>query len=526
MKKLYTLLNILFILACLSGCMNVEVNIADDRTEEIVSSPDEDMPGPAGNETDSENPYAKPFPSEEAPKLYEPVYDRPLSYSNAVSYKISFSPVPEADSYEIALYAEGTDDYGRDFAVRNTKGMGGNESYADDGTVSIDCYFLQGVYTDTVTYRLKVRPVFYGNEYRRTDPTAYNWSNIWELKFTDGTGAASETEADFDEEIAEAQAAEEAKRKAEKEAEEKDENETAPVLEKNPLPHSFPEPLLEYLAREAGEEEPVSLSGLADISVNVNHCEYGEPTQIITDKTALEQFAKAVSEITVVEKEDEIFSTGTDTIYGAYDENGTRLLAFAIQDGLLEARDGRYSLSGLSGLLSVEGVMTPSDWEDYYEDYYRKASEYEEEVFDSGVEGMPLLDAAGYGTHIAGMVDAQMLSTVHIYIDWNNEAGELTTHDPEETAAVFDALKNIKVGKEAEDASGQMWHLYLSYRNPEHTFLDEAWLGFRGDLVEIGDDYYELEGLDGLYESVDCDVLNYLKENAETKPIPKISPVY
>ncbi len=530
MKRLFIILSLVLPLFFLAGCIQAKINIEGSKAGESETTEKDDISGSVENDTDDEidnkDPYAKPFPSDEAPKLYEPVYEGPLAYNDGVSYKVSFSPVPKADSYEIAFYAEGTDDYGREFAVRNTKGMGGNEHYAEDGTVSINCYFMQGVYTNNVTYRMKVRPVFYGNEYRRSDPRGYNWSNIWELKFTDGEGTASETEVDFDEEIAEAEAAEEARKKEELEAKGEDTEKEPPAETKYPLPHSFPEPLLEYLAREQGEEEPVSLSNLSKISVNVNHCEYGEPTQSITDEKALEQFKKAISEITVEGKEDEIFSTGTDTVYRAYDENGNCLLIFAIQDGLLEGYDGRYAVSGVSALSSIEGVMMAADWEAYYEDYNEMASEYKRAVSDSGLEGMPILDAAGYGTHLAGEADPEMLSDIWIYIDWNDEVEKLKTNDPVTVRAIFDALKKMKVKEKDNNAPGQMWHLYLFYKNLEHNFWDEAWLEFRGNCVEIGDYYYRLEGLEGLYDAVDCDVLNYLKENAETRPLPKIHPVY
>ena len=120
--------------------------------------------------------------------------------------------------------------------------------------------------------------------------------------------------------------------------------------------------MLLYLARERGEAEPLSTDDIASLSVSVNYCEYGEPVQRITDDETIEAFKKAVQQINVTGKYDEVSSTETYYAYSAKDAEGNTLFSFSIQNGLLERSDGRYSIEGLQELLSIPGIMLEEDW--------------------------------------------------------------------------------------------------------------------------------------------------------------------
>ena len=172
--------------------------------------------------------------------LHEPEYLRPSEINHKPVFTLSWDPYPNAYSYEFAIYVEGEDAYGRGpFAIRSTKGI-----YADDA-VSADLYFLQGIYTDTATYRIKIRPSLKAAE-KKED---HIWSNIWQISFVNGEYTVTATEADFDEEIEAAAEQKEGKK-------DNGGNTGKPGKEaKEPLDHSFPEELLLYLAREAGETE-------------------------------------------------------------------------------------------------------------------------------------------------------------------------------------------------------------------------------------------------------------------------------
>ena len=443
-----------------------------------------------------------------AGSAFEMVLDEPVraesEYSKKPYFELRWSAHPEASSYELAFYAEGEDSYGRGpFAIRTTKGV-----YSGGTTAGV--YFLQGVHTDTVRYRVKVRPSIGVEAW--TDPSEYIWSNIWEIDFVDGECTVKETTEDFDEEIAAAE--------AEAGAEEGSAPEPTPAPKaKDPLPHAFPEPLLTYLARERGEEEPLSAEDIATLQVQVTHDEYGEPGQVIRDPRAIRQFADAVADIAVTGKADDIYSTSGGEGYSATDADGNTLFSFFIQEGLLVGRDGRYYAEGLGGLRSVEGVRHAEDWDEYWDVLEEKSDEYEDGL---EVRGLSLLDVS-FAMHQAHEAGKENLVAANAYIDWNREAGVLATGAPDETGALFDALARATVGARASSADGQMWHLTLDYSSDEVYAYNHAYLEFRGRCVEIGDYLYEVEGLDGILDSVDCAIFAYLRDFAEA---PRIEPSY
>ena len=411
-------------------------------------------------------------------------------------FQLTWDKFPDATGYEVAIFAEGTDTFtGEDFAIRSTKGV-----YSDTPETII--VMLQGVYTDTVRYRIKVQP----EVSRDSVISGIPWANTWEINFVDGEYTVSETDEDFDSET----------------AEEKDEPEIeAPVPEiKDPLEHSYPEPLLEYLAREKGEETPFSADDIASFVVGVNHCEYGEPAQTITDSASVDQFKKAVESVKVTGLKDEIMSTETYTYFTACDKDGEPLFYFSIQNGLLEGMNGRYSIEGAAGLFEIDGVRYEDDWDKYWDDLDAKSEEYEDSV--SITEGMPVLDAA-YMTHLMSEEAPDCVDYITAYIDWNQEVGRLDTSDRAEIESLMKALKKVTVGKEADDPEGQMWHINFAFSGDDQTVESSTYLSMRGKYVEIRDDYYELEGLDDFLKAVDNDMFSYLLNNPEAK---KIDPSY
>lgn len=434
--------------------------------------------------------------------LEEPV-ETEDKYSDNV-FMLTWTPVPGISHYEAAIYAEGEDAYGRGpFAIRSEKNY---YEAADSGLL----YLLSGIYTDTVRYRVKVRPVA---GYQTPDDERVGvWSNIWEIRYTDGSYTVTATDEDFDEEI-EAQ-------KEKENSEKPEQKETGQAEKKEPLPHHFPEPLLTYLAREYGEEEPLDASKAAELHVGVNYCEYGEPTQIFTDDKILSAFRDAVKGMTVTGKEDDIFSTETYYGYSAADAEGNGLFSFSIQAGLLEGRDGRYAVEGLGNLLTIDGIMLAEGWSEYWGGYNARKDDYERSL---DISSASLLDAAGYGTHCLAEAGKEALRGASVYIDWNPNVKKFTTGDPEELGAIFDALSEMTFTNEVSSPKGQMWHITLYYLNDENLYDDSAWLEFKGKCVKIGDDFYEAEGLDRLFGAADSETLRYLSEYSEA---PILKPSY
>lgn len=428
-------------------------------------------------------------------RMYEPVYlgktDRDYP-----EFKLKWKSIPGAVGYEIAFYAEGEDPYGRGhFAKRTTKN--------DYSGSSEKVVFLQGVYTDTVTYRVKVRPDVRDetNSQKFKEPV---WSNIWEIKFTDGEYSISETDADFDEEIA-------AK-------EEQDAGGSKKKTNAKPLPHSYPEPLLLFLAKEEGMEEPFSTDDIAGFSMNVNSGGHGNPAQIFEDGPSLEQFKDGVSEITVGEEvKDEPMTTEEGTFYSALDKEGNRLFTFEVyKDRYLEGDRGElYPLNGMTRLNSIEGVMTAGDWEMQENELEKNSKDYE-------ASGRGVLESS-YETHILEEAGPESVNGVRAYIDWNEDMQKLNSREEAVTTAVFDALKDMQIVKKAEDRSGQMWHLVIEYKVPGKNFNDSVSFSFEGDNIERNGTYHTVDDIEKLYDAVDCDIFNYLRNYSDA---PIIDPKY
>ena len=437
--------------------------------------------------------------------LHEPEYLGPSDINHKPVFTLSWDPYPNAYSYEFAIYVEGEDSYGRGpFAIRSTKGIYSKEA------ASADLYFLQGIYTDTATYRIKIRPSLKAAE-KKED---HIWSNIWQISFVDGEYTVTATDADFDEEIEAADAQKEEKKSS-------GGNTAKPAKEvKEPLDHSFPEELLLYLAREEGETEAFSADDIASLSVGVNYCEYGEPVQNITDDETIEAFKKAVQQMTVTGKYDEVFSTETYYAYSAKDAEGNALFSFSIQNGLLERSDGRYSIEGLSELLSIPGILLEEGWGKYWGAYNEKADAYERET---DPVGMNLLEAAGYGTHLMNSGAPDNIFYIDAYIDYAKDVPKMQTWDKAEIEAVYTALSKIKVGKRVDDIGGRMWHMTFGYTDPAYNFSQDTYLSFKGNYIKLEGDYYELENIEELYGSLDCEIFSYLKDFSDA---PALKPVY
>jgi hypothetical protein len=79
--------------------------------------------------------------------------------------------------------------------------------------------------------------------------------------------------------------------------------------------------------------------------------------------------------------------------------------------------------------------------------------------------------------------------------------------------ALFDVLNELRPRNPVGSGTGQMWHITLDYVDPDNNFVSSTYLEFMGTRVKIGDYYYELEGMDKLYDAIDCEVLKYLRDN-------------
>ena len=224
--------------------------------------------------------------------------------------------------------------------------------------------------------------------------------------------------------------------------------------------------------------------------------------------------------MTVTGKFDEVFSTETYYAYSARDAEGNTLFSFVIQNGLLERRDGRYSVEGLSELLSIPGIMLEQGWSEYWGLYNDRADAYERDI---DPVGMDLLEAAGYGTHLMNSGAPDNIFYIDAYIDYAKDVPKMQTWDKAEIEAVYTGLSKIKVGKRVDDIDGRMWHMTVGYTDPAYNFSQDTYLSFKGNYIKLGGEYYELENIEELYGSLDCEIFKYMKDFSDA---PALKPVY
>lgn len=403
------------------------------------------------------------------------------------AFDLKWSKAPGAKSYTIAIYAE-------------------MDGFQDRSEISVyerrtkqSITMLQGVYTDTVTYRIKVR----------ANADDAPWSNIWEIRFVDGAFAISPA-ADFDAPATPKPTADPSK---------------TPRPTKAPAEHSFPEPLLEFGRKKDGCE-PYDLSEATTLQVQVNHCEYGEPVQRITDKTVIQNVIDAFGGITVTGTHDGMSSTDTYYAYALYDAEDKYICGFAFQDGMLMENAGRYPISGLAALLSVEGIKLEEEWEAYWAAIGEKRNAYDEAF----VEKFPMsvFAAGGYYTSLLQDIPPDRLLRVNVRVMWYEDAGRLVSDDPAVVKRIYDALSAAQVtGRADGGGSGQKWTVTFDYltETGESTSADFQLQGdtLSGYFSNSGTQYYTVTGLDALFASADADVLRYLAEKRNT-PLP--DPVY
>ncbi len=418
------------------------------------------------------------IPASASITLQEPVYMGEASNGKPM-FKLKWNRVFGQKSYTVAIFAELSD-----FTDRKALGV-------YDGSTSKTIVMLQGVPTDTVTYRVKVRP----NE------SGALWSNIWEIRFVEGAYTVSETTEDFDP------------------PKETPDPTKTPRPTKAPVSHSFPEPLLTFVQKEDGDAA-YDLSKAATLYVMVNHCEYGEPVQCITDPKTVAAVTDALRGITVTGNHDGILSTGTYYVFSLYDEAGQQICAVSFQDGMLMESAGRYPVDGLSALLSIAGIKLEEEWEAYWEVYGEKQSAYE----DAFVARFPMsvFAAGGYDTSRLIDADPAALRSVSVRVSWNSDAGTFYSDDPAVIERMYNAVSAMRVTRgKASGGDGQTWTVSFGFYNAEGGYLDSADVRFTGDTLtgyfsSSGTQYYAVEGLDAIFTAADAEVLTYLAEKRNT----------
>lgn len=399
----------------------------------------------------------------------------------------------EVESYELAFWCQVGERNCRDTKVVAKK------------KAATEIHLLNGVYTDTVTYQMKVRPV-----YNSVKKEYGAWSNIWMIDYVDGKYTISEVAKDFDFEP----------EKKPEETQQTNSTQTADTKADKivPIEHTYPERLFTYMSKERGQEA-IDFSKTKKLIVTCDTCLEGYPSQEITEEAVISDFLDAAASCIVEADYNNISSTGTSYGFFLYDENDTYLGGFPLQDGRIPTRDKRYLLTGANALF-VEGIMKVSDWEDYY----CKEREKRDEYWNTFQEIYPdnLFHRTGYDQNeFLKKYDELTITAIKIYVDYVGGM-KFYTQDADEIATLMEGIFQIKVTGEAEDVdAGHMWHMIIYYMSPQGE--DAITFSFWGKTLQSQDDYFLLEGMDEFFRLIDHDCFHYMKRYIEQR---RLNPQY
>jgi len=416
-------------------------------------------------------------------------------------FTLRWNRYPDTTSYEIAIFAQGKDPFGRqDFAIRSTKQIYGGKTHGS-------LVFLQGIYTDTADYLVKVRPNNSVDSIH--DPSINIWSNLWKISFVNGEYEVSSWDVDFDEE-------------AVSPGNDQAEQDTSQV--DSGVNHVFPETLSDYLVKESGKGNVIDLSAVAMLTAGPDHRIMGEPRQHITDQTVIDQFCAALSNVKVTAKVDDIKSQETAYVYSGLDKSGNTVFSFRLQSDLLVTEQGRYRLDGLGMLVEGQGIISRSGWEKYLQQETAKAENYYESSQQSSTaSAKDLFKTAGYMPGIMEEKAPSNIVRMKIFIEDNEEAKAFETKDKDQIASMYKALKTAAVEDKDSGAKGQNWYIVFEFKGRHKTFTESAVLEFVGNSLKAGDSCYKVSDLNSFYESIDAPILSYLKDYSTAS---NLEPVY
>ena len=275
------------------------------------------------------------------------------------------------------------------------------------------------------------------------------------------------------------------------------------VSEKNGIPY------IEFYADRIGwDPSEIDLTEAVSLAYSIQTCEFGYPVQTIDDEKSVRAAADYFRNIYVIGEPDGVFSTGDGKGLSLQDKEGNTIISIYIQDGMIDTSDGRCEAKGLNGIDAIPGLMTPGDWDAYYEQLQEAEEAYREDhdfhypcsLFEA--EGKEAYDFYQNCT-------AEDISEIYFFHNGKNK----TALDPDDIQKIYDSLCQVQVTGEGE-ASRWMdqWSITIFYTPEGSSFQSDIRFGFREGVLSPGDEAYEVEGLEAVLESFDWDEMAVIAE--------------
>ncbi len=405
-------------------------------------------------------------------------------------FLLHWEPVRNAIGYEIAICAELTG-----YSGWSTSKVEGKKS--TEKTITL----LQGVYTDTVQYQIKVRPEFDNNRFG-------GWSNEWvvifdkgELELQEGKNsdekpAVSQNTADVTEEAG---------------------DDDAGVVE-----HIMPESLPEWV-REETESDAVDFSLAKYVTIEVRRAYYSEPLQTITDPKTVQKIVKALSEISVNEESVVKANASTTYVYSLFDSEEQRVAEIILQDAILIGKNRSYSVEGTENLKIIEGIFLEQDWDEYWRDQKQLDEKFDsmfQPAFPENVFRMSGRNASELFRHASKVT----VERATLYMPYNYSLSYDMESERESTKRILEALLKIQIpGTVSTEKEGQEWRIILDYKFRNATFPTSIEIAFFGNCFVYDGIHYEIEGTENLLKLFHGETSKYLLVHRTHFPV---KPVY
>ncbi len=405
-------------------------------------------------------------------------------------FLLHWEPVRNAIGYEIAICAELTG-----YSGWSTSKVEGKKS--TEKTITL----LQGIYTDTVKYQIKVRPEFENNRFG-------GWSNNWEVHFDNGEFELQEGKMNDGMPVTSQVTS--------------DEVEEAGHADESMVEHMLPESLAEWVCEET-ESDTIDFSLAKYVTIEVKRTFYSEPLQTITDAKTVQKIVKALSEISVNAENEVKINASTAYVYTLFDSKEQIVAKIVLQDDNLVGINRTYSAGGIENLKKIEGVFLDQDWDEYW-----RAQKQLDEKFDSTFQpAFPENVFRMSGRNASELFRHASKVTVEratLYMPYNFSLSYDVESEPESTKRILDALLKIQIpGTVSKEKEGQEWRIILDYKLRNASFPSSIEIVFFGNCFVSDDIHYEIEGTENILKLFHGETSKYLRAHRTHLPV---SPVY
>lgn len=257
-------------------------------------------------------------------------------------------------------------------------------------------------------------------------------------------------------------------------------------------------PYIDFYADLTGRDPAeIDLSKAAYMNYSIQECEFGYPVQTICDEESLRSAEEFFRTIYVTGEPDGIFSTEGGQGLSLLDEEGNVIISIFIQAGMIDTSDGRRAASGLSGISEIPGLMTPGDWEAYYEEQEQAEEEYcENHEFQYPCS---LMEAEGKAAfEFYQKCTAEDIQSIYFFHNGKNK----TVTDRETIEKIYDSICSVQVTGPGKDSRwAEKWSITIFYVPEGGTFGSEIHLAIHDGVLSTDNQGFELEGLEGVLEA-------------------------